>query len=302
MKKVSIIVPIYNVEKTLARCLDSILAQTYKDIELICINDGSTDNSLKIITEYEKLDTRITVKNKKNDGLSNARNDGINLAKGDYIFFLDSDDYIEKNMIEELVKNIEENDMLVCEHYEENNEDIKKVELPKDIKEIYQKEEIKNILIEKYITYVDRNFEKITNIMGSVWKCLFKTCIIKENNICFLKESEPTEDLCFVIKYMLKCNSIKMYKKAFYHYVVNNNSITHGYKEDIIKKLNNATNCIEQIILDNNLIDCYKNNIEFKKFMNIYSSFINECNCPNITIKEKKEKIKNLKKIYKFIM
>ena len=102
MCKISVILPVYNVEKYLRECLDSIINQTLADLEIICINDGSTDSSLDILREYEARDKRITVIDKKNEGLSATRNLGINLAKGEYISFIDSDDYIDLNFYEKL--------------------------------------------------------------------------------------------------------------------------------------------------------------------------------------------------------
>ncbi len=98
--KVSIIVPVYNVENYLDRCLDSLINQSFDDIEIICINDGSTDNSLSILKDYEKKDARVKIINKDNSGVSDCRNNGINVANGEYIVFVDSDDWIDVNMIE----------------------------------------------------------------------------------------------------------------------------------------------------------------------------------------------------------
>ena len=94
MPKISVIIPVYNVEKYLRECLDSLLNQTFKDIEIICVNDGSTDGSLNILNEYASKDSRFIIINQNNQGLSAARNNGLNVAKGDYVAFLDSDDYI----------------------------------------------------------------------------------------------------------------------------------------------------------------------------------------------------------------
>lgn len=105
---ISIIVPIYNVEKYLRRCIDSIRNQTYKELEIILVNDGSKDNSGKICDEYKNIDSRIIVIHKENGGLSDARNKGIEMAKGKYIVFIDSDDFIELDMIESLYTNIKE--------------------------------------------------------------------------------------------------------------------------------------------------------------------------------------------------
>ena len=114
--KISIIVPVYNVEKYLARCLDSIIDQTYTNIEIILVDDGSLDESGKICDEYAKKDKRIKVIHKQNGGLSSARNSGIEMASGKYVCFIDSDDYIEKDMIEYLYKGVKKYhaDIVVC--------------------------------------------------------------------------------------------------------------------------------------------------------------------------------------------
>ena len=98
--KVSIIVPVYKVEKYLRRCLDSILSQTFDDFEVICVNDGSPDNSIDILNEYASRDNRFCVVEQENQGLSMARNNGKKLARGEYIYFLDSDDYIHPQLLE----------------------------------------------------------------------------------------------------------------------------------------------------------------------------------------------------------
>lgn len=120
MPKISIIVPVYNVEKYLKRCVDSILNQTFKDFELILVDDGSTDTSGEICDEYSGIDNRVVVVHKKNGGLSNARNNGIDMASGEYLGFIDSDDYIEKDMYEVLYNDITKNnaDIAICGMYD----------------------------------------------------------------------------------------------------------------------------------------------------------------------------------------
>lgn len=108
---VSVIVPIYNVEKYLKRCIESIIGQTYKNLEIILVNDGSLDNSICICEEYAKLDNRIKIIDKKNGGLSSARNAGIDVAKGVYLIFVDSDDYVAPNMIENLYSSVKKNNV-----------------------------------------------------------------------------------------------------------------------------------------------------------------------------------------------
>lgn len=114
--KISIIVPVYNVEKYLSTCLDSLINQTLKDIEIICVNDGSTDGSLEILNEYAKKDTRIKIITQKNQGLSMARNNGLKEAKGEYISFIDSDDWIDTKMYEKMYQQATEDntEIVVC--------------------------------------------------------------------------------------------------------------------------------------------------------------------------------------------
>ena len=116
MEKISIIIPVYNIEKYLKKCLDSVVNQTYQNLEIILVNDGSTDNSGKICEEYKRADSRIVLIHKENEGLSMARNTGLDIASGEYIFFVDSDDYISENMLETLYNSLLEtqSDMAVC--------------------------------------------------------------------------------------------------------------------------------------------------------------------------------------------
>ncbi|MBQ8784417.1 MAG: glycosyltransferase family 2 protein [Alphaproteobacteria bacterium] len=114
---VTVVIPVYNVEKYLEQCLDSVINQTYKDIEIICINDGSTDNSITILEKYALSDNRIKIISQTNQGISAARNAGIKVATGKYITFLDSDDFLSRDAIEKMVTAIENNyvDFVVCQ-------------------------------------------------------------------------------------------------------------------------------------------------------------------------------------------
>lgn len=108
--KVSVILPVYNSEKYISNTLKSLITQTLKEIEIICVNDGSNDNSIQILQEFEKKDERIKIIDKKNQGVWKARMDGIKKAEGEYITFMDSDDYVKENFLESLYKNITKND------------------------------------------------------------------------------------------------------------------------------------------------------------------------------------------------
>ena len=121
--KISIIIPVYNVEKYLHQCLNSVINQTYKNLEIICINDGSKDNSLIILNEYLQKDNRIVIVNQKNSGVSSARNKGIRLSTGDFISFIDSDDYLDLNVYEKCVQRIirDNSDIIIFEKKKEKN-------------------------------------------------------------------------------------------------------------------------------------------------------------------------------------
>lgn len=130
MPKVSIIVPVYNAEKTLCKCLDSLVGQTYRDIEILLINDGSSDNSQKICESYANRFSEVLLINQNNSGPATARNTGINRARGKYLSFVDADDYVESNMIEEMISVAEDNhaEMVICGYYQEFSETDKKHE------------------------------------------------------------------------------------------------------------------------------------------------------------------------------
>ena len=134
---ISIIIPVYNVSKYLRACLDSVINQTYKDLEIICINDGSTDDSLEILKEYANKDNRIIIIDKKNAGVSAARNDGIDRAGGEYLFCIDSDDYIDNDYLETYVRAIEKEDYDIVvggfRRPNENGKIVKQLKLKNDL-------------------------------------------------------------------------------------------------------------------------------------------------------------------------
>ena len=175
---ISVIVPIYNVEKQLKRCINSIINQTYKNIQILLIDDGSKDSSGKICDDFSKYDTRIVVLHQDNVGVSAARNKGIELAKGRYICFIDSDDYIEKNYIEELYQLMrdEKIDLGICDlNYKyTNKEDCWSTVGEKTINLKNVSEEIFLELNEKYLLYGPYNK-------------IFKSSIIKKQKNVFSK-------------------------------------------------------------------------------------------------------------------
>lgn len=203
---ISIIIPVYNAERYLKKCIESILTQTYEKIEVILIDDGSKDNSGKICDEYATKDGRIRVIHKKNAGVSAARNTGIENAQGEFIAFVDSDDWLEKNSLEILHKEITE-----------QNADI----VAGTFVKIREKGAVKHNL--KSGIYKDgRIAESIIDLMeflwGTVWAKLFRRDIIANEKILFNPEIPMGEDTLFLMKYMQFCKKIILKDELVYNY------------------------------------------------------------------------------------
>ena len=202
MPKVSIIIPVYNVEKYLHQCMDSIINQTLKDIEIICVDDGSTDNSLKILKEYAQKDNRIIVLTQENSGAGAARNLGMKHATGSYLSILDSDDYFDHTMLELLYKKAEKTktDITICrsQHLDEKTKNIEP--MPWSLKT--------NFLPEKEVfNYKDVLDHVFDFCIGWSWDKLYKTSFIKETQLEF-QNLRSTNDAFFVFMSLLHAKKI----------------------------------------------------------------------------------------------
>lgn len=212
-KLLSIIMPIYNAEKYMRDSIESILNQTYKNIELILIDDGSSDNSLEICNEYRKRDNRIKVKQIQNSGCAIARNVALKMIQGDYISFVDSDDIINKRMCEVLVKNLEENnaDISICNFIEFIN-NIPTLELKELKNELYNNEEaIENLNLKNKFTL-------------ALWSKVYRKELFDGEEFPNISSSS---DNFIAYKLLYKSNKIVYCDFPFYYYRVNPNSITH---------------------------------------------------------------------------
>lgn len=224
---ISIIIPVYNSEKYLVCCLESIINQTYQNIEIILIDDGSKDGSSKICDEYARKDKRIKVIHKQNNGAAAARNTGLDNASGEYIAFVDSDDYIELNMYQEMMKINQQYDcdLVLCDCYKENEST--KIIFTHDIREGYYD---KDMLYKEYFPtlLMTNSVDYPPTISNCV--CLFKRKLIEENNLRYKEGMRFSEDLLFGSQAAYYTNSFYYMKnKAFYHYVLNNESVTHTF-------------------------------------------------------------------------
>ena len=238
MRLISIIVPVYNVDKYLSKCLDSIINQTYSELEIILIDDGSVDKSGNICDEYADKDKRIKVMHKKNEGVSVARNIGLEMATGEYIGFVDGDDYIAPDMFEKLYNNLIDNsaDVSICDFYFVKNGTNKKASQGKLNVVLKRQNAMKELLLGRLFA-------------GHLWNKLFKSDIAKK--IQFAKDIYVYEDLLFVWNYLKECDNVHYTSDALYYYVMRNTSACHSklsYKqlsaEKVVEKIYNE--CIAE--------------------------------------------------------
>lgn len=226
--KISVILPAYNAEKYVAKTLESLLTQTLKEVEFICINDGSKDGTLKVLKKFEQNDERIKIIDKKNEGVWKARIDGIKAAKGTYISFIDADDNVEATFLEELYKNITKNnaDISICgfKRIDEKNGKVLSQEMKYE----------ENKIIEN-----GKNFEEIISINTALWNKLYRTELLKQ-----IKDlSNPPrilEDMMFLCMIYEKAKKISFVNKYLYNYMVIEGSAMNTLKKEEIENIQNA--------------------------------------------------------------
>lgn len=236
---ISVIVPIYNAEKFLHYCIDSILNQSFVDFEILLVNDGSTDNSGRICDEYAGKDTRAKVIHKQNGGVSSARNAGIEAAKGEYICFVDSDDYLESNYLKELVET------------KKKYPDFDNVWCGFQTVEDYLKSNINTVASEYNKDYSFSNLSSIMDLcekwlVQMPWNKLFLTKTIKENSIIFPPELSLGEDYIFNLRYLDCTNGkIVVINKPLYDYLRDGKeSLDNKYYANLLeiyRRLNSET-------------------------------------------------------------
>jgi len=219
MNKISVIIPIYNVEKYLKKCLDSVINQTYKNLEIICVNDGSPDNCQKILEEYKTKDNRIIVIEQENRGVSAARNCALSIFTGDFVTFIDPDDWVEFDFYETAIKKLKETkaDIFCSGIYDEFEDRTIKRENKLPVKEVITD---KNDL---FLYVYKRDFYR--NFGVFLWNKVYKAELFKgvafDENLCV------GEDLVVFTEVALKANKFTYTDTAYYHYLQRPNSLTH---------------------------------------------------------------------------
>ena len=246
--KLSIIIPVYNVEQYLQRCLNSVLNSSFQDFELIIINDGSKDKSEKIILEFvDKYKDKIVYILKENEGVSVARNVGIEKAIGKYITFIDSDDYIEPNMFESMIEKIESDnfDIVACDArlvYEDNNDT--RVVSSGYARDLYHKNKIR---------------ETMTIFYPVMWNKIYRTEIVKKVKFT---SGVWYEDMEYLLKLYPHINTIGVVKEPLYNYLQRKNSITYTYNDKLYDIINNMERVIKYYKAEG-VYEEYKDELEY---------------------------------------
>ena len=226
-KKVTVIISVYNAEKYIERCVNSICQQTYQNIEMILINDGSKDKSGELCDLYAKKDARITVVHQLNQGVSAVRNVGIKKAHGEYIIFVDVDDFLERDMNNELVKCTVNNCLTVGGYYI----DIEKGKYENSVPVLYEKKKVSKVDKKQVVTVYKKG------LLCSVWNKLYLTKIIKDNNLHFFENMSLAEDALFNLNYLTASNNdFIILNKPLYHYIKRENeSLDQKYRSDFFE-------------------------------------------------------------------
>ena len=224
MPKVSIIVPVYNVEKYLSKCLDNLINQTLKDIEIICVNDGSKDSSAEILEKYAQKDKRIVVLNQENAGLSAARNNGMDIAKGEYIGFVDSDDWVDPDFYAKLIDAAERHDAdVACGSIIRERRHSRKFRIH------YTKEEC-------FIFPQEKIDAARVPDMCYVWNKIYRAEYLNNLKLRFI-EGMFFEDVDFVTRAVYFSNKIVTVADTFYHYWTNSNSTVKTMRKSDKKRM-----------------------------------------------------------------
>lgn len=287
---ISILMPVYNSQDYLKDTVQDVINQSYKDWELILVDDGSKDNSKDICIELQNLDSRIRVISKENEGVSSTRNTALDNANGKYIAFIDSDDSVHKDYLKILLSSIEKSkgQLAVCGFKERKISGNGQVE---DLSRVFYPNEVINIEDMKDLIMDFGN----SGLLNPLWNKLYSREIIEKNNMRFKEEVETGEDFIFNLQYFRKIKKICFFYGELYYYIRrNNNSITHQYIDNMYEKGLEIHSLLESFLKDMNFYNNKNRYILYgNHLMGVFSAFLNlfhkDC---KLTLKQKKQYIK----------
>ena len=266
--KVSIIIPVYNVEKYIKKCLDSILNQTYNNLEIILVDDGATDSSGKICDEYKLIDNRCKVYHKHNGGLSDARNYGIDKITGELVMFVDSDDWLDNDCIEFCVKEFCKNEKIECVifPYVREYKNKSKINFILGNKErILYGREVKEVIHRRLFGPIKKELYRpdSMNDLNTAWGKIYYSKFIKDIRFLEAKYIGSAEDCCFNMMLFNKFLCVKYIINTKYHYNKQNiNSLVHVYNKNLENTRKNMYKYARKVIIENDL------SLDYKKALN----------------------------------
>lgn len=245
MAKVSIIVPCYNVERFLDRCIKTLISQTLTDLEIILVDDGSPDNVGLMCDEYAKIDSRIVVIHKRNGGLGLARNSGLEVASGDYIAFVDSDDYVDINMYATLYTAAEKEnaDVAFCGFWLEDRERqwIRSAEVSSVT--VWENRKVSDFMLDMVANASIIRKERTYSM--SVWHAIYRREIIEKYKIRFVSEREyASEDIPFQVDFLMRSKRVVYLPDNFYYYCLNATSLTSTFKVEKYERFRKLRNLL----------------------------------------------------------
>ena len=240
---VSVVVPVYNTERLVERCLDSIISQTYSNLQIIVVDDGSTDKSLEILNKYQSKDNRISVYSQNNSGVSAARNCGMRHSTGEYVLFVDSDDYILQNTVESLVGTLENNQDGVVFGYKLSGRGTWGTDtrvLDKIVS--LSGSTVTGMEILKHVLTIDPEKE----LLGYSVRYLYSRKILEENSIAFDNSLKISEDYKFIVEFLMHAKNIAVLNQELYVYDVNTSSATARYMPTLSGDMNSVNQWIAE--------------------------------------------------------
>lgn len=249
--KVSVIVPCYGIEKYLDRCMENLVNQTLKSIEIILVDDGSPDRVPQMCDDWAAKDSRIKVIHKQNAGLGFARNSGLDIATGEYVAFVDSDDYVDTTMYETLWNEAKSSnaDVVFCGFKTETQTGIWRDSNEVVYRSEWTKEDVTEFMLD--MVACAPKVKKERKYQMSVWHSIYRHSIIKENDIRFYSEREVvSEDIPFQIDFLKSAKKVIYIPKAYYHYCFNGNSLTATYKQEKYERYKTLRNVLLKKLLD----------------------------------------------------
>ena len=285
---VSIVIPVYNVIRYLDDCLNSVVNQTYSNLEIILVDDGSKDGSSKLCDKWASIDNRIKVIHKTNAGLGEARNTGIENANGEYICFLDSDDFLDSNTIECSLDTNYEIIYYGFKSVDENGKIINR-KIPSPLKTVYNGDDIYTEFLPNFITDLPNN--KPMNLNASSCMCLISKKVIDKFNWRFVSERKIiSEDIYSMMVLFKSIKHVKIIEKDFYSYRENNNSLTRTFREDRFDKNKELYYELDKIYPNINSI-----NFRLKyMFISYTIAYIKQLVNSNLKFKEKRKIIRRV--------